>query len=91
MANSIMKRPWWLLVIIIICIIPVFSFPAILGMINPADETAKIMSWFYLFYVFATGYLAWICWPERKAVTWILLAILLLSHVAMWSMVLYEH
>lgn len=85
------RRPYWLLGIIIIASLPVFTFPTLLGMINPADTVVQTMAWFYLLYILCTDYLAWICWPERKAITWILILLLLLSHLAMWGLVLYEH
>lgn len=84
------KRPFWLLIIIVLAALPVFAFPTMLGLINPGDQVVTTMAWFYLLYVVVTAYLAWICWPERKYVTWILIALMLLTHVAMWGLVLCE-
>lgn len=85
------KRPFWLILVIIVLSLPIFAFPTMLGMIKTGDEVARTMAWFYLIYIILTDYLAWICWPQRKAVTWILLALLVMSHFAMWGLALYEH
>lgn len=84
------RRPWWLLVIIIIAALPVFAFPTLLSLMNEVNSEIKIITWFYLYYVIGTAYLAWICWPERKYMTWILLVLLLMSHVAIWCLALYN-
>lgn len=80
------RKPVWLIIIIILAALPVFAFPTILGLIDPADTVAKTMAWFYLIYVVITAFFAWMCWPERKYVTWILIVIMLLSHAAMWGL-----
>lgn len=85
------RRPFWLLVIIIILSLPIFAFPTMLGMINQGEQVVQTMAWLYVAYILLTDYLAWICWPERKTMTWILLALLIMSHCAMWGLVLMEH
>ena len=85
------RRPAWLLIVIILLTLPLFAFPTLLGMIKPGDQTAQSMVWLYLIYVPLTDYLAWICWPQRRTIAWVLLALLLMSHCAIWSLVLFEH
>lgn len=89
--NTENRKPVWLLIIIVIAILPVFAFPTLLGLLNAGDYEASALAWLYLFYVFFTGWLAWICWPQRKAVTWILIVLMLMSHAAMWGLALFEH
>ncbi len=81
------KTPLWVTVVIIICMLPVLAFPSLLSM-TAADSTARTFVWFYPFYVIASGVCAWICWPQRRDVMWILLALMVLSHLAMWILVL---
>ena len=83
------SRPLWLLLIIIVFSLPIFAFPTMLGLISPGQEVEKTMAWLYIIYILLTDWLAWMCWPQRKAVTWILLALLLMSHAAMWGLILY--
>lgn len=42
------------------------------------------MLWVYLFYVPVAAYLSYLCYPERRALAWILLALMVLSHIAIW-------
>ena len=81
------KKPWWLAVLIIALVLPVFSFPVLLSQVSASAEEAKVLLWLYLFYVPGTGILAWISWPERKYITWMLLVLMLMSHLAMWTLV----
>lgn len=84
------KKPLWLLIVIVVAMLPVFAFPFLLGLLQTGDYEATALAWFYLFYVFLAGWLAWNCWPQRKAMTWILIVLLLMSHAAMWGLALFE-
>lgn len=84
------KKPWWLILIIIVLMLPIFAFPTLLSLVPPDMEGARMIIWFYVIYVLGTGWLAWICWPERKLMTWIMLILLVLSHIAIWTLVLYR-
>ena len=81
------KVPAWVTVVIIICMLPVLAFPTMLSMTMP-DSPARTFVWFYPFYVIASGVCARICWRQRRDVMWILLALMVLSHLAMWMLVL---
>ena len=85
-----LKTPAWVTVVIIICMLPVLAFPTLLSMTG-ADTPARLLVWFYPFYVIASGVCAWICWPQRRDVMWILLALMVLSHLAMWMLVLNDN
>lgn len=77
------KTPWWMSVVIVLCMLPALIFPFNLQSM-PEDATAKYLIWFYPAYVIGTGICAWICYPERRIVSWILLALMILSHCAMY-------
>lgn len=81
------KVPTWVTVVIIICMLPVLAFPTMLSMTMP-DSPVRSFVWFYPFYVIASGVCARICWRQRRDITWILLALMVLSHLAMWMLVL---
>lgn len=82
------KTPAWVTVVIILCVLPVFSFPALLAWCPPGHEGVRMLLWCYPFYAVVAAWLAWVCWPERPYMTWILLALMLLSHASAWGMVL---
>lgn len=75
------RRPIWVAIVAIACILPLGLYPAVIGRVAP--ESALLVK-LYPAYVLASGWLAWLCWPRRREMYWILLALLLLSHVAMW-------
>lgn len=78
--------PAWMTIAIIACMLPVLAFPVLLAN-TAADSPARTFTWFYPFYVLASGICARICYPDRREMTWILLALMLLSHAAMWLLV----
>ncbi len=88
MAQNYRRVPWWMLAIIIICALPVLAFPTMLSWSGTAISDHRVMLWMYPFYVLLASFLAWKCYGERTALTWILLALILLTHAAMWQLVL---
>ncbi len=83
------RPPLWVIAIIVICMLPVLAFPTLLAE-TATDTPARIFAWFYPFYVIVSGICAYICWPRRPEVTWVLLVIMLLTHAAMWMLVRYN-
>lgn len=80
------KTPVWMTILIILLVLPVFSLPALLSAIAPGDSGMKTIVWCYPVYVVMSGWLAWQCYPQRREVSWILLVLMVMSHVAMWIM-----
>ena len=82
------KTPVWMTVLIIVCMLPVFSLPSLLSAV-PSDggQNLKTFLWLYPAYVIVAGYLADVCYPTRRYMTWILLVLMLMSHYAMWILV----
>lgn len=75
---------WWMWVILILCMAPGLSFPWILEMTERADVLTRGLIWFYPCYVLCSGFLAWQCYGRRTYMTWIILALLLLSHLCFY-------
>lgn len=76
--------PKWMTVVIILAALPVFSFPVLLQLC-PSD--LKAMVWVYPIYVVVGAWLAWQCYGQRRALSWILVVLMLMSHAAIWMMV----
>lgn len=74
-------------VIIVIFLLPVFTFPLLLANIPAGDESAKTFMWIYPFYMLLSAWLAWSAYPRRSYVSWILLILMALSTAAIWIMV----
>lgn len=79
--NSKSKMPRLLLWIVILLMSPVLALPVLL---TRTPEEFKMFLWLYPIYVLATGYLAYQCYSSRREMTYILLILLVLSHVAVW-------
>ena len=80
------KTPVWMTVVIIVIMLPVFSFPSLLSALPDGDSGMKTIVWCYPFYVLLSGWLAWQCYPSRPEVSRILIVLMVMSHVAMWMM-----
>ncbi len=80
------RRPVWMIIVIIVAMLPALAFPKLLAMTAP-DSGQRTLVWLYPFYVAASGAFAWICWPERKEVSWVLIVLMLMTHAAIWLLV----
>lgn len=81
------RVPLWVLAAIIVVALPVAAFPAMLASARHGGDVASSFLWLYPAYVAATAILAWQCYGRRSEMTWILLALMALTHVAMWLLV----
>ena len=73
----------WVRILIIALMLPLLAYPMLLSG-APDDSVAKSLVWIYPAYVICAGICAWVCYPERSEVTWILLFLLVLSHLGMY-------
>lgn len=82
------KTPVWFTAIIVVCMLPALAFPSLLSRISPtAPAIIKTLVWGYPFYVMLTGWLARQSYTVRPTLAWILLALMTLSHIAIWTCV----
>lgn len=82
------RAPLWVDAVIVVCMLPVFSLPWLLANCPAGDDGALNLLRIYPLYVVASGWLAWISWSSRPYMTWILLVVMLLSHLAAFSLVM---
>ena len=83
MSNSSQPTPRLLLWIIIVLMLPLAAFPFLMSR-TPVEF--KMFLWFYPIYVLTSGYLAYQCYASRREMTFILLVLLVFSHIAMWAL-----
>lgn len=76
------RTPWWMGMIIVAAMIPALIVPFHMNGLA-TDPTAKYLTYFYPAYVIASGICAWLCYPQRKALAWILIVLMLMSHAGM--------
>lgn len=79
------RPPLWVTLIIVIAAMPVLSLPAMLSATGPDTlPIVRTLLWGYPLYVILAGWLAWICYRRRPYMTWILIVLMILTHLAMW-------
>lgn len=78
--------PRWFSIVVLIVMLPVFQIPMLLDSCPP-DHPGRTLVWIYPFYVLVAGWLAWQCYPQRRTMAWVLLALMALSHVAIYILV----
>lgn len=78
------RMPWWMWVVILVCMAPGLSFPWVLQLIQSSNPIVRALTWFYPAYVLISGLMAWICYGRRTVMTWIVLVLLLLSHACFY-------
>lgn len=86
MLTSQEKAPKWFTAIVIIAVLPIFQLPLLLSIASGDQQGIHTMIWIYPIYAIVAAYLAWQCYPQRRALAWILIALLLLSHLAIYTL-----
>lgn len=82
--SSYSRPPLWVTAVIIIAMLPIFQYPWLLSRLTDTDNTIRTLLWAYPIYVVLSGALAWVSYSTRPAVSWILIALMLLSHISMF-------
>ena len=83
MEENNKKTPQWFLWLVIVMMLPVLSCP---WLISNAPQGTSMFVWFYPIYVITSGWLAYHCYVPRREISYILIALMLLSHVSMWML-----
>ena len=79
--------PVWYTVLVILFALPVFQTPLLLDSCPPHTD-ARTWVMIYPLYVIAAAWIAWQSYPERRTLAWIILALMLLTHAAIWYLVM---
>lgn len=82
-----LPTPAWVTVIIIIAALPVMAIPTLLGLLGPDRPEARTLLYLYPLYVVVAAWLAYKSYPTRSYISWILVGLMILSHLAMWILV----
>lgn len=82
-----LKAPNWFGALCIVLALPLFQLPSLLSACPPEPAELRVILWIYPFYAVLAAYLAWLCYGPRRVLAWILLCLLVMSHVAIRLMV----
>jgi hypothetical protein len=76
--------PFWMKCVIILCMLPGLMFPWLGPLLASDDVMIKSLTWFYPLYIVASGCIAWQCYGRRTIMSWIILVLMLLSHLCFY-------
>lgn len=82
-----MSVPKWVTLLIIIFTLPIFTLPSLLAQCPPDAQGSRTLVWIYPFYMLLSAYLAWRAYVQRPYITWMLLALMILSSIAVQILV----
>lgn len=78
-----MDNRWWLAILLIFMLTPIFFFISV-ALEAPVGSALRMLVWFYPAFCIADAVCAWICYPQRKEVAWILIALMALGHIGIY-------
>ncbi|MDE6459052.1 MAG: hypothetical protein K2L31_10725 [Muribaculum sp.] len=81
--NRYNRPPWWMTVVILIMLLPLFSWPMVIASLPPEEDGGNWKMLIYIFPVYAilSAYYAYRCYDGRRELSVILLSVLLLSYL----------
>lgn len=91
MATPRRKAPWWMTLISLVMLLPLaLILTASATSSGTAEESSSVslIARVFPFFALSAAGLAWYSYPERPAVSWILLAVLALSYAAMYFLII---
>lgn len=82
------RRPWWFTVLLILLVIPGFLTPWFLAKAVEMEQYTDtllpdLLKWMPV-YLVASAVCAWLCYPARRPLAWILVVLMLLSTAALF-------
>lgn len=78
------RVPWWMTAVIVAAMLPGLVFPWTLSALHNPTPLLKGLTWLYPAYVLVSGLLAWQCYGRRTAMSWIIIVLLLLTHLCFY-------
>ena len=87
-TNDDGEMPVWVKLLIIVSCLPVLALPLLISLTRSGFSGGAFVA-IYPLYVVVSAVCAWRCYDDRRDLTWIILALLWLTHAAMWFLVLY--
>ncbi len=68
MSPAKQRPPLWMTMLIIVFLLPAFSFPVLVANLPAGEETVKTFVWIYPFYMLLSAWLAWSAYQTSAAV-----------------------
>lgn len=84
------RTPWWFVALLILSALPsVFLIPEGAEVVEEAQWLGSAyVGWLYPAYIVVSGLCAYMCYPQRKALAWILWALIILTDIGLFILAL---
>ncbi len=80
--------PAWFIVLLVLLVLPGASAYYVMTLCPPEFSELTTLLKIYPFYIIIAALFAYICYPERRTVAWILVGMIILSHIAVAGLAL---
>lgn len=77
------RRPWWFTLILVLLVLPSFGMPWLL-VSAPTGSLLMTLVKLYPLYLLGSAVCAWLSYPQRREVAWILVAMMALTTSALY-------
>ena len=77
------RRPWWFTLIVILAVIVPCVIPWAMTF-DIEDGTLRMLIKLFPAYLILSGVCAWLAYPQRQTLSWILIALMLLSSASLF-------
>lgn len=76
-----MKTPWWFIVLLILAAAPALALESVAAKSISQNGwlASDTMTWLYPAYVIISAVSAWICYPDRRTLAWVLFFLVVLT------------
>lgn len=81
---TVRRVPLWVCAIIIIVALPSLFFPFLGRLSVSTDMMIRGLTWFFPVYGVVSALLAWQCWGRRTLMSWIIIALMVLSDASFY-------
>ncbi|MFG6386524.1 MAG: hypothetical protein K1V80_08650 [Muribaculaceae bacterium] len=75
------RAPWWFTLLLIIIVLPGMAFiPQASAILEDARWLGtSYVGWLYPVYILLSAVIAWVCYPQRRTIAWILVALIVIT------------
>ena len=79
------RAPWWFVVLLVLVVLPTITFiPQASHVVSQAEWLgSSYVGWVYPLYIVLSAALAYVCYPMRRTIAWILFGLMVLTDIGL--------
>ncbi len=80
------RVPWWFTLLLVVLVLPTAAFiPQASRLLEEAEWLgSSYVGWLYPVYVVLSAVISWLCYPDRRAIAWIMFVMILLTDTGLF-------